>query len=120
AAWLQPKSDGLIIGTAQNYTSCNYWDKQGNLHSGPCFHQFAINPYTEYGLSQNVTLIVNSTFLSYSQGDKTNSFGLGYVNFGGRFLISHKDYDTFSFQLLYNQPFKSKNFGNTNLPSGQY
>jgi hypothetical protein len=120
AAWLQPKGQGLVIGTIQPYLSCKYWDKQSNLHSGPCFRQFAMNPYTEYGLLPNLTLIFNPTFLSYSQSGETNSFGLGYINVGGRFLLKQKDYDTFSFQVLYNQPFKSKNFGNTSIPSAQY
>ena len=120
AAWLQPKGNGLVIGNVQSYTSCKYWDKQGNLHSGPCFRQFSANPYTEYGLTSKVTLILNPTFLGYSQAGQNSPFGLGYVNLGGRFQLSHKDYDTFSFQILYNQPFKSKNFGNNNIPSAQY
>jgi hypothetical protein len=120
AAWLQPKGEGLIIGTVQPYLSCKYWDKQSNLHSGPCFHQFAINPYAEYGATSRLTLIVSPTFLSYSQSGEVSPFALGYINLGGRFLIKHKYYDTLSFQVLYNQPFKSQNFGNTATPSAQY
>lgn len=120
AAWLQPKGDGLIIGNVQPYLSCKYWDKQGNLHSGPCFRQFSINPYMEYGLTSNVTLVVNPTFNSYSQSTQSSSFGLAYVNFGGRVLLHHKDWDTLSFQVLFNQPFKSKNFGSNITPSSQY
>jgi len=120
AAWLQPKGDGLVIGNIQPYTSCRYWDKQGNLHSGPCFQQFAVNPYMEYGFTSKFTAILNSTFLSYSQSGEKSPFALGYATVGGRFLINKKDYNTFSFQVLYNQPFKSKNFGNSLSPSTQY
>ena len=120
AAWLQSKGDGLIIGNIQPYLSCTYWDKQSNLHSGPCFRQFSINPYIEYGLLSNLTLVVNPTFNSFSQSGQSSPFGLAYTTVGGRFLLNHKDWNTLSFQALYNQPFKSKNFGNGATPSAQY
>ena len=119
AAWLQPKGDGLVIGNIQPYTSCRYWDTQGNLHSGPCFDQFAVNPYVEYGVTSRFTAILNPTFLSYKQSGNSSPFGLGYATVGGRFLISKKDYSAFSFQALYNQPFKSQNFGDNTSPSTQ-
>ena len=120
AAWLEPKGDGLIIGNIQPYTSCHYWNQQGNLQSGPCFYQFAVNPYMEYGVTSKFTAILNPTFLSYSQLNQKSHFALGYATIGGRFLISKKDYNAFSFQVLYNQPFKSENFGNGLSPSTQY
>jgi len=120
AAWLMPKGDGQVIGTIQPYKSCSYWDKQSNLQSGTCFYQFSVNAYTEYGVTNNFTFILNPTFLNYSQGSASSPFALGYATIGGRFLIKKKDYDALSFQLLYNQPFKSKNFGNGTSPSSQY
>jgi len=120
AAWLQPKGEGLIIGNIQPYLSCKYWDNQSNLHSGPCFRQFSVNPYMEYGALSRLTLILSPTFLGYSQANESNSFGLGYVNVGGRLLLKKGDYNSFSFQAIYNIPFKSKKFGNTSIPSSQY
>jgi hypothetical protein len=117
AAWLQDKGKGLVIGNVQSYTSCNYWDLESNLQSGPCFRQFSINPYFEYGVLSNFTLIINPVFLDYSQADQSSPFALGYITVGGRFLINKKDYDTISFQAEYNQPFKSSNFGSN--PSSQ-
>jgi hypothetical protein len=120
AAWLQPKGQGLVIGTIQQYTSCKYWDKQSNLHSGPCFHQFSLNPYVEYGALSNITIGVSPNFSRLSQGGAVSPFGLSNMMVFGRFLIKEHDWTTLSTQIGYNQPFASKNFGNNITPSSIY
>lgn len=111
AAWLQEKGEGLIIGNIQSYTSCKYWDLNSHLQSGPCFHQFSVNPYMEYGIVSKFTIIINPTFLSYNQAGQSSAFNLGYMTIGGRYSLHKKDYSALSVQILYNQPFKSSNFG---------
>jgi hypothetical protein len=120
AAWLQPKGQGLFIGTVQQYTSCQYWDKQSNIHSGPCFHQFSINPYIEYGALTNLTIGINPYFSRLSQGGAVSPFGLSNAMIFGRYAFMQKDWTTFSTQIGYNQPFASSNFGNNQTPSSVY
>ena len=104
----------------QPMVSCKYWDKQGKLKSGPCFHQFLANTYFDYGFNSVFTIIVNPNFLTFSQGKRTSEFSLGYVNWGGRYSLYHVDKTTLSTQILFNQPFKSTKFGMTKDPAAQY
>lgn len=120
SAWLQPKNSGVIVTNIQPSLSCKYWNKQGKLKNGPCFHQFLINPYFEYGYTSYLTIILNPNFLSYSQMREVSHFALGYINMGGRFLIFQKNNYICSLQMLLNQPFKSNKFGKQNGPSSEF
>jgi hypothetical protein len=120
AAWVQPKGEGILITPVQPTLSCQYWDKQSKLKRGPCFHQFAINPYAEYGYSSKLTVVFSPTFLSYRQSNQSSPFALGYIVLGGRYLVSERNNHSLSLQLLYNQPFKSNKFGSHDDTSTQY
>lgn len=121
-AWLQAKGEGLVIGNAQYYNSCKYWDKQGNLHNGPCFEQFSVTPYAEYGLLDKLTLILSPNFDTFSQSNNRVPFGFENFFFAGRYSLWKKDWSQLSAQLGYNQPIRTSKFGNviTATPSSVY
>ncbi|HAT1864024.1 TPA: hypothetical protein OZL95_003281 [Legionella pneumophila] len=120
AAWIQPKEKGLVIGNAQQYTSCQYWTKQGELKHGPCFRQSSIYPYVEYGALSKLTLILSPNFNTFSQSGERVPFSLENVLFGGRYALWEKDWSVFSAQLTYNLPARTGSFGNPLTPSSAY
>lgn len=126
AAWVQEEHHGLIIGNIQDYASCQFWTLQGNLKSGPCFRQFTVNPYFEYGFTQKFTLVLNPFIETFKQSSVFSPFALDNGVISGRYLLWHKDYSAFSTQLGYNQPFRSPNINNVIVtssgvtPSAQY
>ncbi len=120
AAWLQSKGDSLIIGNAQIYNSCQYWNNQGQLKKGPCFNQFAIAPYYEYGFMKKLTLILNPTFNSFSQSSQSVPFNFENVFIGARYELWQKDWDTLSIQFVENIPIRRGQFGNPATPTAVY
>jgi hypothetical protein len=120
AAWLQEKNHGQVIGYAQQYTSCKYWNLQGDLKDGPCFRQFAVAPYIEYGLLEKFNLIVSPNFNQFSQSGSAVPFGAENGMVGGKYSLWKKDWTEISAQVIYNQPFRPGLFGNPAIPSAVY
>ncbi len=116
AAWLQDEGKGLIIANIQQYTSTKYWDREGDLKSGPRFNQFSINPYMEYGAQPNITIGLNPFAKRISQANQVSNFGLNNITPFVLLLVKKKDWTTNSIQFSYNQPFKARSFG-ANLSS---
>lgn len=120
AAWLQPQGKSLIIGNVQHYNSCHYWNKQGQLKRGPCFNQFAVSPYYEYGFLERLTLILNPTFNSFSQSNQSVPFNFENFFVGARYALWKNDWDALSIQLVENVPIRRGQFGNPATPTAVY
>lgn len=112
-AWLQPKGKLLTILNNQAYNSCSYWDESGQLKDGPCFFQYSLAPYFEYGALENLTLIVNPVFNTFNQSSQSVPFGFENIFLGGRYSLWKKDWSQFSIQLGYNQPIRTSLFGDS-------
>ena len=117
AAWLLPEHEGLVIANVAQYTSCNTWNTEGQLSSTPCFNQFTVNPYFEYGAFSDVTVGLNPFFQRISQSGNVSPFDLVNITPFARFLIQQHHWTTRSVQVGYNQPFTSSTFGGTPTPS---
>lgn len=113
AAWLQPKGTLLTSLINQAYNSCSFWNQQGQLQKGPCFFQYSLMPYFEYGAADSLTLILNPDFDTFNQSAKTVPFGLENVFFAGRYSLWKKDWSQFSVQLGYNAPVRTSLFGDS-------
>lgn len=120
AAWLQEKDHGQVIGYVQQYTSCQYWNRQGNLKDGPCFRQFSVSPYLEYGLLEKFNIIVSPNFNRFSQAGSVVPFGAENGILGGKYSLWKKEWTETSLQVIYNQPFRPGQFGNPAIPSAVY
>lgn len=120
AAWLKEVGEGLLIANVQQYTSNKYWNRQGHLKSGPRFNQFSVNPYLEYGAFPCITLGLNPFAKRISQRQQVSKFGLNNITPFALILIRKKDWSSFSAQISYNQPFKSKFFGPNQPPLSVY
>lgn len=112
AAWLQPKDKLLSIINNQIYDSCSYWDKQGTLQKGPCFFQYSLLPYFEYGYRDNLSFFVNPDFNTFNQSGQEVPFGFENIFFGGRYSLWKAPWKELSLQLGYNQPIRTSLFGN--------
>lgn len=118
AAWLQPKGTLLTILNNQAYNSCSFWDRSGHLQKGPCFFQYSLAPYFEYGALEHLTLLLNPVFNTFNQSSQSVPFGFENIFFGGRYSLWKKDWSQFSVQLAYNQPIRTSLFGDT--PSSEF
>jgi len=119
SAWLQPQYGGFVILQAEPYFSKNSWTKSGKLESQPQYNEFTLTAYAEYGLFPWFTFIISPAFNTYSQSGNKSDFNAGYMNTTGRFKIIQTPGYILSFQVGYNQKFKSKYFGSSSTISNQ-
>ena len=70
AAWTQGKGHGQAIISLEGYQSANYFDDNSNIKdSGSKFIKYEINPFFEYGLTDDITIGINP-MIQYWQNDK--------------------------------------------------
>lgn len=124
AAWVLPKNSALLIVNADWYYNDHFWDADGHLHSGPAYNQFTLNPYLEYGLTENMTIGQNSFFREVWKQNTDTGFKPGDSELFARYRWWHKDYNVFSTQLKFNVPWQHPSFFVSPLPptvsNGQY
>lgn len=71
-AWLQPTAQGYGSLNASYYRSDRYWDGRGHSRKQPTFNKLELNPYVEYGLTDETTLGANLFVQQLSQGSHDN------------------------------------------------
>jgi hypothetical protein len=70
AAWTQGKGIGQAILALGRYHSSEYFDKTGHIkNSGNNFTKYEINPFFEYGLTDDITIGANPT-IQHWQADR--------------------------------------------------
>ena len=106
-AWLKPQGRGEIILNGVYFTSDGFWDKDGNESSQPTFKKHEINPYLEYGFSEEITLGANVFLHHLSQeaaagsgANAASNFGLGNSEFFARYGLFRSDASTLALQPL--------------------
>jgi len=109
-AWTQPQGEGIFIGRAEWYVSTRSYDKEGDLFVSPRHRELKINPYVEYGITDNFTIGTNIFYL-----DITNTPGKGASDFGdievfGRYRLWEKEYSVLSVQGLFKYPGPASGF----------
>ena len=76
AAWLKKEGEAQLISTYSGYISSEYYDKNGAMQeSGNDFTKMDINPYAEYGLTDDITIGLNSSLQSwnYKKSDRDSA-----------------------------------------------
>lgn len=71
AAWTQEKGESQLILNSSYYFSNNNFDNNGNSLPSDSFYKIELNPFYEYGLTEDIT-IGGSTFIQKAQ-KKTNA-----------------------------------------------
>lgn len=103
-AWLKPQNSGEIIVNGVYFSSNGFWNKNGDQSSQPNFQKFELNPYLEYGFSEEITL-GGSVFLhALSQdtaaGSSNDNFGLGNSEVFARTSLYRSEQSTLTLQPL--------------------
>lgn len=124
AAWVLPKGSALLIANTEWYYNNRFWNINGDLISGPAFNQLSLNPYFEYGLTDNLTIGENTFFRQVWRQDVNTGMELGDSEFFGRYRFWHNSYSVFSGQFGFNLPWVHPLFFISPLPptvsNGQY
>jgi hypothetical protein len=89
-AWLQPQGKGQIILNNFYYTADTFFNNQGQRQSQSEYHKYELNPYIEFGWSDQLTLGANLSVQRTSQ-NTTSNYGLGDSEFFGRLRLWQKD-----------------------------
>lgn len=116
-AWVLPKGMLYTKTEYQSYRSCRYWTMNGSLTSGPCYHQYQINPLIEYGASDRWTVGVKPFFREIEVASHKDPMGLDNAEFLARYLLWAKDYDALSIQVGENIPFRDNRINNASVAS---
>ena len=72
-AWLQEKGSGEFIAQASYFTSDAYFNGKGDSVGQPRYNQYAIQPYLEYGLLENLTVGGSAALQRDTQSGAINS-----------------------------------------------
>lgn len=99
-AWTLPQGDGLVIVTLSHSRDDAFFDGAGGITSGSDFQKTELSAYAEYGLTDAVTLLGQTTLSARevegaAPDDRT---GLDYTELGARARISQWDGYVFSLQ----------------------
>ncbi|PCI38877.1 MAG: hypothetical protein COB50_01800 [Thiotrichales bacterium] len=125
-AWVQKKGHWILISNFKWYESCRFWDKNHNTHStSDCYRKFELNPYFEYGATDNLTLGVSAFLRRIKQGAMSTSFSPGDLELLARYKVWQKGSDIFSIQSMFNIPMRHPDFShlqspNSTISNGQY
>lgn len=107
AAWPQPAGGGQVIVTGVYSHSDDGFDADGNTTDIRNYDKAEVYTLIEYGVTEDLTLILTPSFshVAVEAGDK--STGLGYTEFGGRYRITG-DTTPLSFQGTVRIPGKKR------------
>lgn len=102
-AWLQPESQGYASLNGTYYRSDQFWDERGQSRTQPTFSKFELNPYAEYGISDETTIGANLFVQQLTQGRRDN-WALSDSEFFTRHHLFDYENATFSLQPLIKLP----------------
>jgi len=89
-AWTQPGGQSQLILTTSHYHSDKRIEDSGITSPQPDYRKTALNPYYEYGFSEDLTLGANLFLLHVKQARQSNS-GLGDSEFFARARVYRSD-----------------------------
>jgi len=99
-AFTQEKGEGRVIATAIYTSSDKAFDGDGNTIDIPDYDKLEVYLLGEYGVTDDLTLLLTPSFRSVSIEDGSDSSGLGYTDLGARYRVFQKGNVTFSLQGL--------------------
>lgn len=105
-AWMQPKGHGQNILTSTFTTSGMGFDANGRAIDIPRYNKFELDALTEYGLTDNVTAILQPQLRSVSIAPPTDAAqtGAGYTDLGARVRLWSNGWSVVSGQALLRIP----------------
>jgi len=104
----QPRGEGRVIGTLILSKSDKGFDDDGDVIDIPDYKQVQIYLNGEYGLTDDLTLLLTPSFrdVSVDAGGRDTS-GLNFVELGGRYRVGQSGPATFSVQATARIPGKT-------------
>lgn len=87
AAWMLPKGSAVLIFNTNWYYTNRFWDSEGNLSPLPAFNELSLNPYFEYGLTNDLTVGQSSYFRQAWWQDVNTGLKGGDSAFFGRYRL---------------------------------
>jgi hypothetical protein len=96
-AWTQPKHSLFLSAGLGYYAADKFYDINGNSTDIPTYTKYDLNPYVEYGFSDNLTL-GGSARLEYIDQSSQQNLGLGDSHLFARQRVYRSDFLTLSLQ----------------------
>ena len=89
--WTMPKGEGRTIVTTIYSHAGKSFDASGNSFDAPDYDQLMAFFYTEYGLTDDITLIADPSVRRIEIENAGDGVGLGTTELGARFRLYHND-----------------------------
>lgn len=102
-AWLQPKGQGQFISQATYYSATQYYDFEGERKKQARFRKLELQPYVEYGLTDQLTIGGSAYAQTLSQSG-THNRGIADPEIFARTRVWHNETETISIQPLIKFP----------------
>jgi hypothetical protein len=87
--WTMPKGEGRVINTTIYSHAGHSFDGDSHSYDAPDYDQLLSFFETEYGLTDDITIIADPSLRKISIEHAGNSFGLGPTELGARFRLFH-------------------------------
>ncbi len=98
AAWTMPQGQGRVIVDGFWSSSDKGYDSHSNAVDIPNYRKTEVYALTEYGLTDDLTLILTPSFRDVSVKGGDDSSGFGYTDLGARFRVGQGHNWVASFQ----------------------
>lgn len=108
SAWTQPQGTGQIIVTGIHSESSRGYDRDGNVIDIPDYTKSEVYALIEYGVTDDLTLILTPSFSHVGVEGAENSTGLGYTELGARYRLGTSGGWVFSAQATVRIPGKKR------------
>ena len=109
--WPMPKGEARVIATGIYSHADKIFDSSGNSAEAPDYDQLVAYFLTEYGLTDNLTLVANPGIKKIDIEGGDDHFGLENVEVGARYRLYHTDRFVLSAQASAFVPGSSRNEG---------
>lgn len=108
SAWTQPKGEGQVIATGIYSHSNKGYDADGNTIDIDDYTKAEAYVLVEYGVTDDVTVMVTPSFSHVEVEGGSDSTGLGYTELGARYRLAHGDSGVLSLQASLRLPGKKR------------
>ena len=87
-AWTMPAGEGRTIITGIYSHAGDSFDTHGHAFNANDYNQYNVYFSTEYGLTDNLTLLATPSLRRVTVENGKDSFGLGYTELGARYKVA--------------------------------
>jgi hypothetical protein len=86
-AWTQPQGDFYLKLWDRSIIGSKAYDHEGEIVESPSYQDHQLNAYLEYGLLDELTLVLGGTPLGYAKVDKNSTAYMGPLHLGARYGV---------------------------------